>query len=156
MFLVDTSAGRIVDDEEIKEALATSRPYGEWLHAGLLRLDDLPPRDFLTPQHASVVKHQRVFGYTSEELKILLGPMARTGAEPIGSMGTDTPVAVLSDRPRLLFDYFSQLFAQVTNPPLDAIREERVTSMGSTLGPEANLLSLGPASCRQIAQIGMA
>src|SRR3546814_8468699 len=103
MFLVDTSAGRIVDDEEIKEALATSRPYGEWLHAGLLRLDDLPPRDFLTPQHASVVKHQRVFGYTSEELKILVGPMARTGAEPIGSMGTDTPVAVLSDRPRLLF-----------------------------------------------------
>src|SRR3546814_7743388 len=78
MFLVDTSAGRIVDDEEIKEALATSRPYGEWLHAGLLRLDDLPPRDFLTPQHASVVKHQRVFGYTSEELKILVGPMART------------------------------------------------------------------------------
>jgi glutamate synthase (NADPH/NADH) large chain len=150
MFLVDTTLGRIVGDDEIKEALATSQPYGEWLHAGLVHLDDLPPRSFLTPQHASVVKHQRVFGYTTEELKILIGPMARTGAEPIGSMGTDTPVAVLSDRSRLLFDYFQQLFAQVTNPPLDAIREELVTSMGSTLGPEGNLLQPGPASCRQV------
>jgi glutamate synthase (NADPH/NADH) large chain len=150
MFLVDTSAGRIVGDDEIKQDLAGQEPYGEYLHAGLVHLDDLPARDFLTPQHASVVKHQRVFGYTTEELKILLGPMARTGAEPIGSMGTDTPVAVLSDRSRLLFDYFQQLFAQVTNPPLDAIREELVTSMGSTLGPEGNLLSPGPASCRQV------
>jgi len=150
MFLVDTSQGRIVDDDEIKEALAMQRPYGEWLHAGLLHLNDLPSRDFLTPQHASVVRHQRTFGYTTEELKILLGPMARTGAEPIGSMGTDTPVAVLSDRSRLLFDYFQQLFAQVTNPPLDAIREELVTSMASTLGPEGNLLAPGPSSCRQI------
>ncbi len=150
MFLVDTKQGRIVGDDEIKEALATQQPYAEWLHAGLVHLDDLPARDFLTPQHASVVRHQRTFGYTSEELKILIGPMARTGAEPIGSMGTDTPVAVLSDRPRLLFDYFQQLFAQVTNPPLDAIREELVTSMGSTLGPEGNLLRPGPASCRQV------
>ncbi|MGQ0831172.1 MAG: glutamate synthase large subunit, partial [Microthrixaceae bacterium] len=150
MFLVDTHGGRIVDDDEIKEALAAQQPYGELLHAGLVHLDDLPARDFLTPQHASVVKHQRVFGYTSEELKILIGPMARTGAEPIGSMGTDTPVAVLSDRSRLLFDYFQQLFAQVTNPPLDAIREELVTSLGSTLGPEGNLLRPGPASCRQV------
>jgi len=150
MFLIDTHLGRIVGDDEIKEALAAQQPYGEWLHAGLVHLDDLPPRDFLTPQHASVVKHQRVFGYTTEELKILLAPMARTGAEPIGSMGTDTPVAVLSDRSRLLFDYFQQLFAQVTNPPLDAIREELVTSMGSTIGPEANLLRPGPSSCRQV------
>jgi glutamate synthase (NADPH/NADH) large chain len=150
MFLVDTLQGRIVGDDEIKEALATAQPYGEWLHAGLVHLDDLPARDFLTPQHASVVKHQRVFGYTTEELKILLAPMARTGAEPIGSMGTDTPVAVLSDRSRLLFDYFAQLFAQVTNPPLDAIREELVTSMGGTIGPESNLLQPGPASCRQV------
>ncbi len=97
-----------------------------------------------------MVTHQRTFGYTTEELKVLIGPMARTGAEPIGSMGTDTPVAVLSDRSRLLFDYFQQLFAQVTNPPLDAIREELVTSMGSTLGPEGNLLEPGPASCRQV------
>ncbi|MEX2293971.1 MAG: glutamate synthase large subunit [Acidimicrobiales bacterium] len=150
MFLVDTAAGRIIDDEEIKRDLADQQPYGEYLHAGLVHLDDLPARDFLTPQHASVVKRQRVFGYTSEELKILVAPMARTGAEPIGSMGTDTPVAVLSDRSRLLFDYFQQLFAQVTNPPLDAIREELVTSMGSALGPEANLLHPGAASCRQI------
>ena len=144
MFLIDTNLGRIVGDDEIKEALAAQQPYGEWLHAGLVHLDDLPARDFLTPQHASVVKHQRVFGYTTEELKILVAPMARTGAEPIGSMGTDTPVAVLSDRSRLLFDYFQQLFAQVTNPPLDAIREELVTSMGGTIGPESNLLRPGP------------
>ncbi|MEO6318152.1 MAG: glutamate synthase large subunit, partial [Acidimicrobiales bacterium] len=150
MFLIDTDLGRIVGDDEIKEALAAQLPYGEWLHAGLVHLDDLPPRAFLTPQHASVVKHQRVFGYTTEELKILLAPMARTGAEPLGSMGTDTPVAVLSDRSRLLFDYFQQLFAQVTNPPLDAIREELVTSMGSTIGPEGNLLRPGPTSCRQV------
>ena len=150
MFLIDTTLGRIVGDDEIKQQLAEQQPYGEWLHAGLVHLDDLPPRDFLVPQHASVVRHQRVFGYTSEELKILVAPMARTGAEPIGSMGTDTPVAVLSDRPRLLFDYFQQLFAQVTNPPLDAIREELVTSMGSTIGPEANVLHPGPASCRQV------
>ncbi|MGQ0431719.1 MAG: glutamate synthase large subunit [Microthrixaceae bacterium] len=151
MFLVDTSAGRIVDDDEIKEALASQQPYGEFLHAGQVHLDDLPPRDFLVPQHASVVQRQRAFGYTTEELKILIGPMARTGAEPIGSMGTDTPIAVLSGRPRLLFDYFQQLFAQVTNPPLDAIREELVTSMSAGLGPEGNLLRPGPASCRQIA-----
>ncbi|MFZ6004118.1 MAG: glutamate synthase large subunit [Actinomycetota bacterium] len=150
MFLVDTSAGRIVGDDEIKEALAVQQPYGELLHAGLVHLDDLPARDFLTPQHASVVQHQRVFGYTTEELKIILGPMARTGSEPIGSMGTDTPVAVLSDRSRSLFDYFQQLFAQVTNPPLDAIREELVTSLGSTVGPEGNLLQPGAASCRQV------
>src|ERR1019366_8999101 len=112
----------------------------DWLHAGLVHLDDLPPRFTLTPQHASVVTHQRLFGYTSEELKIILSPMARTGAEPIGSMGTDTPIAVLSERPRLLYDYFQQLFAQVTNPPLDAMREELVTSLAATIGPEENLL----------------
>ena len=150
MFLVDTAKGRIIDDEEIKRELAEAEDYGDWLHDGLLHLDDLPPRFLLTPQHSSVVKHQRVFGWTLEELKILLAPMARTGAEPIGSMGTDTPIATLSNRPRLLFDYFQQLFAQVTNPPLDAIREELVTSMGASVGPEANLLDPGPASCRQI------
>ena len=150
MFLVDTSEGRIVDDEEIKRELAEAEPYGEWLHDGLLHLDDLPQRDLLTPQHASVVKHQRTFGYTTEELKILIGPMAKNGAEPIGSMGTDTPIAVLSQRSRLLFDYFQQLFAQVTNPPLDAIREELVTSMANTIGPETNLLDPSPESCRQI------
>ena len=99
---------------------------------------------------ADLITQQRMFGYTEEELRVLLAPMARAGAEPIGSMGTDTPLAVLSDRPRLLFDYFTQLFAQVTNPPLDAIREELVTSLGTVTGPEQNLLDPGPASCRQI------
>jgi glutamate synthase (NADPH/NADH) large chain len=150
MFLVDTSRGRIISDEEIKTELAAEHPYGEWLHAGLISLEELAPRDMLTPQHASIVRQQRGFGYTTEELKVILAPMAKNGAEPVGSMGTDTPVAVLSNRPRLLFDYFSQLFAQVTNPPLDAIREELVTSLGNRLGPEGNLLSASPASCRQV------
>ena len=150
MFLVDTSQGRIIDDEEIKGELAAAQPYGEWLREGLLHLHDLPKREALIPQHASVVQRQRVFGYTTEEIKWITAPMARLGNEPIGSMGTDTPIAVLSQRPRLLFDYFKQLFAQVTNPPLDAIREELVTSMASTIGPEGNLLAPGPDSCRQI------
>ena len=150
MFLVDTEQGRIIGDEEIKQTLADTAPYGDWLQEGLLHLDDLPDRFLLTPQHSSVVKRQRTFGYTEEELKILLAPMARTGAEPIGSMGTDTPIAVLSQRPRLIFDYFAQLFAQVTNPPLDAIREELVTSTSSVVGPEGNVLQPGPGSCRQI------
>jgi glutamate synthase (NADPH/NADH) large chain len=150
MFLVDTEAGRIVDDDEIKDALAAEAPYAEWLDDGQIELDDLPPRNMLTPRHASVVGRQRLFGYTNEELRLLVGPMAKSGAEPIGSMGTDTAIAVLSDRPRLLYDYFTQLFAQVTNPPLDAIREELVTSLLSTLGPESNVLEATPDSCRQI------
>ncbi len=150
MFLVDTAQGRIVGDEEIKRELADQLPYDEWLHAGLAHLDDLPPRDFLTPHASSIVRDQRVFGYTTEELKILVSPMAKNAYEALGSMGTDTPIAVLSQRPRLLFDYFSQLFAQVTNPPLDAIREELVTSMSACVGPEGNLLEPTPASCRQV------
>src|SRR3954468_2216078 len=150
MFLVDTSQGRIIGDDELKAELAAEHPYHEWLHAGLLHLDDLPARNFLTPQHGSVIKQQRTFGFTNEDLKVYLGPMARTGADPVGSMGTDTPIAALSSRPRMLFDYFQQLFAQVTNPPLDAIREELVTSLSSTLGPEGNLLDPTPASCRQV------
>ena len=150
MFLVDTSQGRIVGDDEIKRDLVTAEPYGDWLADGLAHLEDLPPRFSLTPQHSSVTLRQRTFGYTTEELRILVAPMARTGIEPIGSMGTDTPIAVLSKRPRLLFDYFSQLFAQVTNPPLDAIREELVTSTKAKIGPEANLLAPGPESCMQI------
>ncbi|GAC1477768.1 MAG: glutamate synthase large subunit [Acidimicrobiales bacterium] len=150
MFLVDTSQGRIIDDTELKASLAAEHPYGSWVGAGLVDLEDLPPRDMLTPQHGSVVTHQRVFGWTTEDLDVLVAPMARTGAEPIGSMGTDTPIAVLSARPRLLFDYFQQLFAQVTNPPLDAIREELVTSLSATVGPEQNLLLPAATSCRQI------
>ena len=150
MFLVDTDQGRIVDDEELKADLAAQEPYAQWLKENQLHLDDLPPRTTLTPTHPSIVQRQRTFGYTTEELKIILGPTARTGYEPIGSMGTDTPIAVLSQRPRLLFDYFQQLFAQVTNPPLDAIREELVTSMDTLIGPEANILAPTAASCRRI------
>ncbi|WP_030485491.1 glutamate synthase large subunit [Nocardioides aequoreus] len=150
MFLVDTEEHRIIEDEEIKTALATEHPYDEWLHAGLIDLPDLPDREHVIHSHASVTRRQQIFGYTEEELRVLLTPMANTGAEPIGSMGTDTPVAVLSSRPRLLFDYFAQLFAQVTNPPLDAIREELVTSLAGAIGPESNLLDPSPASCRQV------
>ncbi|WP_026361070.1 glutamate synthase large subunit [Amycolatopsis nigrescens] len=150
MFLVDTDAGRIVNDDEIKSELAKELPYEEWLHAGLLQLADLADRDHITQSHDSVLRRQLSFGYTEEELKILLTPMAVNGAEPIGSMGTDTPPAVLSQRSRQLYDYFKQNFAQVTNPPLDAIREELVTSMSRIMGPEQNLLEPGPASCRHI------
>ncbi|HRE01699.1 MAG TPA: glutamate synthase central domain-containing protein, partial [Ilumatobacteraceae bacterium] len=150
MFLVDTAAGRIVSNDEIKDLLAAEHPYGEWLESGLIQLDDLPAREHVVFSHSSVLRRQQVFGYTHEELKIILAPMAKSGAEPIGSMGTDTPIAALSQRSRLLFDYFSQLFAQVTNPPLDAIREEVVTSVGTAVGPEHNLLAPGPESCRQL------
>ena len=153
IFLADTATGRIVEDEEVKAALAAEHPYGAWLHAGLVHLDDLPDRPLppADPAVADLVTLQRMHGYTEEELRVILAPMARTGSEPIGSMGTDTPLAVLSDKPRLIFDYFTQLFAQVTNPPLDAIREELVTSLGTVTGPEQNLLVPVPASCRQIA-----
>jgi glutamate synthase (NADPH/NADH) large chain len=150
MFLVDIEAGRIIEDGEIKDQLADSAPYGEWLHAGMVKLVDLPAREHIVYPHSSVVRRQRAFGYTEEELRIIITPMARNGAEPLGSMGTDSPIAALSAKPRLLFDYFSQLFAQVTNPPLDAIREELVTSLSGAIGPEHNLLDPGPASCRQI------
>ena len=150
MFLVDTAAGRLVDDAEIKGALAAEHPYADWLHAGLIRLDELPAREREVPSHAALTHRQQSVGYTEEELNVLLKPMAAAGAEPIGSMGNDAPIAAVSQRPRQLFDYFTQLFAQVTNPPLDAIREELVTSLGSQLGPEQNLLEATPAHCRTI------
>ena len=150
MFLVDTAQGRIVDDEEVKAELAAAEPYQEWLEQGLFHLDELPPGDYVRMPHHRVVLRQQIFGYTYEELNLLVAPMARTGAEALGSTGTDTPIAVLSARPRMLFDYFQQLFAQVTNPPLDAIREEVVTSLQGTVGPEGDLLNPGPESCRQI------
>lgn len=150
MFLVDTVEGRIIEDHEVKAELAAEKPYADWLHAGVVHLEELPEREHIVHTPMSIARRQQTFGYTEEELRILLAPMAQTGAEPIGSMGTDTPVAVLSDRPRMLFDYFSQLFAQVTNPPLDAIREEIITSLSSPIGPESNLLDASPAHCRQI------
>jgi glutamate synthase (NADPH) large chain len=150
MFLVDIEAGRIIEDSEIKDQLANSSPYGDWIHAGMVKLSDLPSREHIVYPHSSVLRRQRAFGYTEEEVRILITPMAKNGLEALGSMGTDTPIAALSDKPRLIFDYFSQLFAQVTNPPLDAIREEVVTSLGTSMGPEHNLLDPGPSSCRQI------
>jgi glutamate synthase (NADPH) large chain len=150
MFLVDTAQGRIVSDEEIKAELAAEHPYQEWLDNGLIPLEDLPQGAYVRMPHHRVVLRQQVFGYTYEELNLLVAPMVRIGVEPIGSMGTDTPVAVLSQRPRMLFDYFQQLFAQVTNPPLDAIREEVVTSLQGAIGPEGDLLNPDKNSCRQI------
>ena len=150
MFLVDTVAGRVIDDDEIKSELAAANPYADWLHAGIIHLEELPEREHVVHTHASCLRRQQTFGYTEEELRILVAPMARSGAEPIGSMGSDTPIAAISARPRLLFDYFTQLFAQVTNPPLDAIREEIVTSLYSNIGPEGNLLDTTPAQCRQV------
>ncbi len=152
IFLIDTEQGRIVSDEEIKADLAAAQPYARWLAENLVDIEDLPEAPYLPPpSHETVLRRQQAFGYTHEDLRILLAPMAMGGEEAIGSMGTDTSLAVLSDRPRLLYDYFKQLFAQVTNPPLDAIREELVTAMGSTIGPEGNLLDPRPESCRQIA-----
>ena len=150
IFLADTASRRILEDADVKAALAAEHPYQDWLHAGLMHLDDLPDRERDLPASEELTTMHRLAGYTEEELRVLLAPMARAGAEPVGSMGTDTPIAVLSDRSRLIFDYFTQLFAQVTNPPLDAIREELVTSLSSSTGPEQNLLEPGPASCRQI------
>jgi len=150
MFLVDTAAGRIVEDDEIKAELSAAAPWQDWLDAGRIHLADLPEREHITHTPASVVRRQRTFGYTEEEVRILVTPMAQNGAEPLGAMGSDTPIAVLSDRPRLLFDYFTQAFAQVTNPPLDSIREEVVTSMKLGLGPERNLLDATPEHAKQI------
>ena len=150
MFLVDTVAGRIIEDDEIKAEIAASEPWDKWLGDNRINLRDLPEREHIAHTPSSVNRRQRTFGYTEEELKILLKPMALAGAEPLGSMGSDTPIAAISDRPRLLFDYFVQQFAQVTNPPLDAIREEVVTSLSTGIGPERNLLSAGPSHAQQV------
>jgi len=150
MFLVDTAQGRIIADEEIKAELAAEHPYRQWLATEQFHLDDLPQGPYIRMPHHRVVLRQQAFGYTYEELSMLVAPMARAGLEALGSMGTDTPIAVLSARPRMLFDYFQQLFAQVTNPPLDAIREEVVTSLQATVGPEGDLLNPTPQSCHQI------
>ncbi|MER5867273.1 glutamate synthase large subunit [Kitasatospora sp. NPDC002040] len=150
MFLIDTAEGRIVEDEELKAQLAGEHPYEEWVAAGQIELSELPEREHIHHTHASVTRRQQTFGYTEEELRVILAPMAKSGGEALGSMGTDSPIAALSEKPRLLFDYFIQLFAQVTNPPLDAIREELVTSLLSNLGPEGNLLAAEAAHCRSV------
>jgi glutamate synthase (NADPH) large chain len=150
MFLVDTREGRIIDDTELKQRITTEKPYRQWLNDNLVRLADLPAERVPEPNHETVLLRQQIFGYTHEDLRILMAPMAKNGEEALGSMGTDTPLAVLSDRAPSLFNYFKQMFAQVTNPPLDAIREELVTSMSTALGPERNLLKPEPQSCRMI------
>lgn len=151
IFLVDTEQGRIIDDTELKREFASQHPYAEWLKQNLLPLDKLPePKHVFEYDQESLLQRQQVFGYTHEDLRILMAPMTTNAAEPIGSMGTDAPLAVLSNRSRLLYDYFKQLFAQVTNPPLDGIREELITQVATTLGPEGNLLQPSAESCQQI------
>ena len=140
MFLIDIEQGRMVPDEEIKHDLATQHPYREWVEGNTVSMADLPAREHVSHSNQSVHRRQRAFGYTQEELKMVLLPMANTGKEPLGSMGNDTPMSVLSGRSRMLFDYFTQKFAQVTNPPLDWEREKIVTSVESAIGPEPNLL----------------
>jgi glutamate synthase (NADPH/NADH) large chain len=151
MFLVDTEQGRIIPDEEIKQQLITERPYAQWLEEHLVHLEDLPAApEVPLPDHATLLQRQIAFGYTNEDERILIAPMARDGVEAIGSMGNDTALAVLSNKPRLLYDYFQQLFAQVTNPPIDCIREEIITSAETRLGSEGNLLHPGPTACRRV------
>ncbi|HEY9706215.1 MAG TPA: glutamate synthase central domain-containing protein, partial [Allocoleopsis sp.] len=151
MFLVDMQEGRIIADEEIKQKIVTEHPYQEWLKQHLVELTQLKEGE-KTPAIAAddVTKLQIAFGYTFEELRLLLNPMAQNGVEAVGAMGTDTPLAVLSDRPKLLYDYFKQLFAQVTNPPIDSIREAIITSAETTIGAEGNLLEPKPESCHLI------
>jgi len=150
MFLADTVNGRLIDDNEIKAEISALEPWGEWLEENRINLKDLPDREHIAHTASSVNRRQRTFGYTQEELRILLAPMARTGAEPLGAMGSDTPIAAISDRPRVLFDYFVQQFAQVTNPPLDSIREEVVTSLSTGIGPSRNLLTATPEHAQQV------
>ncbi|MBI2166970.1 MAG: glutamate synthase large subunit [Candidatus Omnitrophica bacterium] len=151
MFLIDTEEGRIVADEELKHKISSAEPYRLWLNDNLVSLEKLPEAPHVhEPDHRTVLARQQAFGYTFEDLKIIMAPMGKDGVEPVGSMGTDTPLAVLSNKPQLLYNYFKQLFAQVTNPPIDCIREEIITSTETTIGSEQNLLEPTPQSCRQI------
>jgi len=151
MFLVDTEQGRIIEDEEIKQQFINERPYAQWLDEHLVYLEDLPAApEVPLPDHETLLQRQIAFGYTNEDERMLIAPMARDGVEAIGSMGNDTALAVLSNKPRLLYDYFQQLFAQVTNPPIDCIREEIITSAETRLGSEGNLLHPGPTACRRV------
>lgn len=151
MFLVDLAEGRIIADDELKYKIATEKPYARWLRDNLVTLEDLPEaRPDPQIDHKTVLTRQHAFGYTSEDLKILMAPMAAEGNEAIGSMGNDAALAVLSERPQLLYNYFKQLFAQVTNPPVDGIREEIIMAMDTSIGGEANLLEPTPRSARQI------
>ncbi len=151
MFLIDTEQGRIISDEELKNTISTQQPYRAWLTENLIDFDTLPvPPHQHEVDHDTVLQRELAFGYTFEDCRRLILPMAKDGGEPIGSMGTDTPLAVLSDKPQIIYNYFKQLFAQVTNPPIDAIREEIITSAFTLIGSEKNLLKPGPDSCRML------
>jgi glutamate synthase domain-containing protein 2/glutamate synthase domain-containing protein 1/glutamate synthase domain-containing protein 3 len=151
MFLVDTGEGRIISDDEIKHTIATQRPYRQWVEQGRIELHEVPePLTVYQTNFETLVIRQQVFAYTQEDMKVLIGPMATTGQEPVGSMGNDTPLAVLSDRPQLLYNYFKQLFAQVTNPPIDSIREELVMSLVDYIGRVGNLLEETPERSHQL------
>ena len=151
MFLVDTGEQRIVSDEELKRRVASQYPYEQWVREWLVKLTELPPPPrVIEPDHETVLRRQEVFGYTAEDVRMLINPMAMTGTEPVGSMGNDVALAVLSERPQLLYSYFKQLFAQVTNPPIDSIREEIITATEMAIGPEGNLLEPDPKSAHQL------
>ena len=151
MFLVDTAEQRIISDDELKHRVATEHPYQEWLREWLVKLTELPPPPrVIEPDHETVLRRQEVFGYTAEDVRILINPMAATGTEPVGAMGNDVALAVLSERPQLLYSYFKQLFAQVTNPPIDSIREEIITATEMAIGPDGNLLQPGPEAAHQL------
>jgi glutamate synthase (ferredoxin) len=151
MFVVDTAQGRIIEDEEIKKTISTAHPYRKWLDEHMLHLSDIPDApEMPLPDHQTLLQRQIAFGYTNEDERIILTPMARDGVEATGSMGNDAALAVLSNRPRLLYDYFKQLFAQVTNPPIDCIREEIIIGAETRLGSEGNLLNPAPSACRRV------
>jgi len=151
MFLVDTVEGRIVSDKEIKQKLASRHPYADWVKENQITIDELPePTRMHHPDAETLLRRQRAFGYSDEDLRMILSPMATKGEEPVGSMGTDTPLACLSDKPQSLFNYFKQLFAQVTNPPIDPIREEMVMSLISYIGSERNILEEAPENCHML------
>jgi glutamate synthase (ferredoxin) len=155
MFLIDTVQGRIIEDEELKRQVTSERPYRQWLDEHLVTIDDLPPAaEIPQPDHDTLLQRQIAFGYTFEDLRLIIDPMGRSGVEATGSMGNDTPLAALSSKSRLLYDYFKQLFAQVTNPPIDCIREELITSSEMLIGSEGNLLQPRPADCRQLQLAG--
>mgnify|MGYP005833599965 CR=1 FL=1 len=151
MLLIDTNVGRIINDDELKHSIASAHPYRDWLNQHLINLEQLPvATNVCQPEHETVIQRQKAFGYSFEDLRLILAPMAKDGVDPVGAMGIDSPLAVLSEKPQLLYNYFKQLFAQVTNPPIDALREEIITATETMMGSEGDLISPVPESCRQI------
>jgi glutamate synthase (ferredoxin) len=151
MFLVDMNEGRIINDEEIKEKIAAKQPYRQWLDENLIQLKDISAKKGpIIHKEVDLNKREVAFGYTKEDINTIIRPMAQLGKEPIGSMGSDTPIAVLSERPQLIYNYFKQIFAQVTNPPLDGIREELITDISLTLGSDTNIFDCNSQACKKL------